>query len=288
VARIAPDGTSMWVSARKLAGTPQSSHVALSCAPAISPDGKTAYVAVLAGTRPELVGFSAVTLHPRYRHALRDPQMHLRATLFESSSATPTVGPDGDVYYGVLGTDIFRHDDRGWLLHFDRTLSHSKVPGSFGWDQTASVVPAASVPSYTGSSSYLLVSKYNNYNLGPHGDGRNEIALLDPHAKQKDRFSRVTVMREVRTVLSPNHPPGTPDGTRYEWCINSIAVDPVTGSAIANNEDGHLYRWDLDSGLLTESIQLNQPRGQAYTETVVGPDGTSYAIEDATLYAVGS
>jgi hypothetical protein len=288
VARIAPDGTATWVSARTLAGTTQASHVALNCAPAISPDGRTAYVAVLAGTRPELVGFSARTLHPRYEHVLRDPQMHLRATLFESSSATPTVGPDGDVYYGVLGTDIFRHDDRGWLLHFDRTLSHSKVPGSFGWDQTASVVPAASVPSYTGSSSYLLVSKYNNYNLGPHGDGRNEIALLDPHAKQKDRFSRVTVMREVRTVLSPNHPPGTPDGTRYEWCINSIAVDPVTGSAIANNEDGHLYRWDLDSGLLTESIQLNQPRGQAYTETVVGPDGTSYAIEDATLYAVGS
>lgn len=287
VARIAPDGTARWVSARKLGGTTQPSHVALNCAPAISPDGRTVYVAVLAGTHPTLVGFGATALHPRYRHVLPDPQTHQRASLLESSSATPTVGPDGDVYYGVLGTSILQHDDRGWLLHFDPTLTHTKVPGSFGWDQTVSVVPAASVPSYAGSSSYLLVSKYNNYNLGPYGDGRNEIALLDPHAKQQDRFSSVQVMREVRTVLSPNHPPNTPEGTRYEWCINSIAVDPTTGSAIANNEDGHLYRWDLDTGALTESIQLNQPRGQAYTETVVGPDGTSYAIEDAILYAVG-
>jgi WD40 repeat protein len=95
-------------------------------------------------------------------------------------------------------------------------------------------------------------------------------------------------MREVRTVLSPLHPPRTPKGTRYEWCINSVAVDPATGTAIANNEDGHLYRWDLDTGELTEQIRLNKARGQAYTSTVIGPDGTSYAIENAILYAVGS
>jgi hypothetical protein len=75
---------------------------------------------------------------------------------------------------------------------------------------------------------------------------------------------------------------------RYEWCVNSIAVDPVTGSAMANSEDGHLYRWDLDTGQLVESIRLGEPAGQAYTMTVVGPDGTSYAIEKAKLFAVGS
>ena len=149
------------------------------------------------------------------------------------------------------------------------------------------MVPSWAVPSYHGRSSYLLVSKYNNYLIGPHGDGRMELALLDPHASQRDRFSDVRVMREVRTVLSPNHPPKTPKGTRYEWCINSIAVDPSTGSVIANNEDGHLYRWNLNSGKLTDSIRLNKPRGQAYTSTLIGPDGTSYAIENGTLYAVG-
>jgi WD40 repeat protein len=192
------------------------------------------------------------------------------------------------VYFGVLGNPELKHDVRGWLLHFDARLRTVKTPGSFGWDQTVSVVPATSVPSYTGSSSYLLVSKYNNYDLGPHGDGLNKIALLDPHASQKDAYSRVQVMQEVRTVLSPRHPPHSPQGNRYEWCINSIAVDPATGSAIANNEDGYLYRWDLDSGQLVQSIRLNEPSGQAYTETVIGPDGTTYAIEHGILYAVGS
>lgn len=288
VARISPTGRGTWVPARKLAGMGRTTHVVLNCAPALSPDGRTGYVAVLAGTRPMLVGFRTAGLRPRYRHVLKDPQTHEQAQLLESSSATPTVGPDGDVYYGVMGNPMLLHDERGWLLHFDRTLSHTRVPGSFGWDQTVSVVPATSVPSYPGGSSYLLVSKYNNYPEGTYGDGRNEIALLDPHARQQDRFSAVRVMREVRTVLSPNSPPDAPAGETYEWCINSVAVDPVTGSAIANNEDGYLYRWDLDTGELVESIQLGPPRGQAYTETVVGPDGTSYAIANATLYAVGS
>jgi hypothetical protein len=217
-----------------------------------------------------------------------DPQTHVAADVFEDSTATPTIGPDGDVYYGVLGHPFVRHDARGWLLHFGPALRQARTPGSFGWDQTVSVVPSSSLPSYHGSSSYLLVSKYNNYLEGPHGDGRNEIALLDPHASQKDRFSRVRVMREVRTVLSPLHPRHSPKGFRYEWCINSVAVDPATGTAIANNEDGHLYRWDLDTGRLVQRIRLNKARGQAYTMTVIGPDGTSYAIETAILYAVGS
>jgi hypothetical protein len=287
VARISPSGRGSWVAARDLAGAQRSSRIALSGAPALSPDGTTGYVAVVSGQHARLVGFDTDTLQPRYRHHLVDPGTGTPATVLAESSATPTVGPDGDVFFGVLENPLGQHDDRGWLLHFDGTLSQVRTPGSFGWDQTVSVVPAASVPSYVGGSSYLLVSKYNNYLLGPHGDGRNRLALLDPHADQPDRFSDVRVLREVRTVLSPRHPPKTPPGTRYEWCINSIAVDPTTGSAIANNEDGHLYRWDLETGQLTDHLRLNGPRGQAYTSTVIGPDGTAYAIQNAVLYAVG-
>ena len=51
------------------------------------------------------------------------------------------VGPDGDVYFGVVsGTAPAYHNGRGWLLHFNATLTHEKIPGSFGWDDTASVV----------------------------------------------------------------------------------------------------------------------------------------------------
>jgi len=72
-----------------------------------------------------------------------------------------------------------------------------------------------------------------------------------------------------------------------EWCINTAAVDPITRAILANNEDGRLYRWDTVSGALAQSITLTAGVGEAYTPTMVGPDGTVYAINDATLFAVG-
>ena len=36
------------------------------------------------------------------------------------------------------------------------------------------------VPSYPGTSRYLLMTKYNNY-AGVGGDGVNKIAVLDPN-----------------------------------------------------------------------------------------------------------
>jgi hypothetical protein len=59
------------------------------------------------------------------------------------------------------------------------------VPGSFGWDVSPSVIPASMVPSYAGTSTYLLAQKYNNYR-GRHGDGLNRLAVLDPRASQAD------------------------------------------------------------------------------------------------------
>jgi hypothetical protein len=210
------------------------------------------------------------------------------AFISDSSSASPTVGPDGDVYYGVLENPFPNHDDRGWLLHYNARLTQTKTPGSFGWDNTVSVLPARAVPGYHGTSPYLLVSKYNNYlGIGPHGNGHNRVAVLDPRASQKDPYANTRVMKAVQTILSPVHVPGEPAGARYEWCINSAVVDPADDSVIVNSEDGTLYRWDLTSNTLAEQIHLNRPRPEAYTPTLIGPDGTVYAINNATLYAIG-
>jgi hypothetical protein len=199
------------------------------------------------------------------------------------------VGPDGDVYYGVLETPCCTsHHDRGWLLHFDSNLdSPSKVPGSFGWDDTASVVPAAAMPGYTGTSSYLILTKYNNY-AETGGDGVNKVAVLDPSATQTDAYSTVTVLKEVITVtgVTGDASNGGLPAVR-EWCINTAAIDPYTKSAIINSEDGTVYRWDFASNSLSQRVVLTSGRGEAYTPTVIGPDGTSYAVNDAILFAVG-
>jgi hypothetical protein len=85
-------------------------------------------------------------------------------------SASPTVGPDNDVYYGVFESACSRTTTAAGCSISIATLTVVKTPGAFGWDDTASVVPANLVASYTGASSYLLFTKYNNYmGIGPGG-----------------------------------------------------------------------------------------------------------------------
>jgi hypothetical protein len=288
IARIDAHGRATWISAAAAAGDQAVTGVALNCAPALSPSGTTVYITVTSPSSGTLAGLSATTLKPRFYVPLKDPVSGEPAQISPSSSASPTVGPDGDVYYGVLENPFPQHDDRGWLLHFNASLTRTKIPGSFGWDSTPSVVPARAVPRYHGKSPYLLVSKYNNYlGLGPHGNGHNQFAVLDPRSSQQDPYAKARTMKAVQTILSPLHVPGEPAGARYEWCINSAAVDPLNDSVIVNNEAGVLYRWDLARNTLARKIRLNAPRPEAYTPTIIGPDGTVYAINNATLYAIG-
>jgi hypothetical protein len=72
-----------------------------------------------------------------------------------------------------------------------------------------------------------------------------------------------------------------------EWCINTAAVDPSSNSILANSEDGKLYRWDVATNTFSQSIVLTPGLGEAYTPTIIGADGTVYAINNATLFAVG-
>lgn len=285
IARIGADGQGIWISAANAAGDSSIDEVGMNCAPAISADQSTIYIGVSdGGGAGYLVGLNSSTLAQKYKVRLKDPLSHDDAYIFEDSSASPTIGPDGDVYYGVIASD-FGHNGRGWLVHYSGNLATTKTAGSFGWDNTVAVVPASAVPSYTGSSAYLLMTKYNNYyEAGPSGDGHNEIAILDPNASQKDRFSNAQVMKEIMTKLGPTQQFG--GGAVYEWCINSAAVDVAGKAIIANSEDGHTYRWDLVTGKL-KGINLNKPKAEAYTPTEVGPDGTVYAINNATLYALG-
>jgi len=295
LARISRDGSGSWVSAQSISGDdPFVSKIAMSCAPALSKDGRTIYVATSTFDFGfgYLVALDSHTLRVINRVRLTDPASGLDATMTDETSASPTVGPDGDVYLGVLENPFPLHNNRGWLLHFNSDLSQQKIPGGFGWDDTASIVDASLVASYHGTSKYLIMTKYNNYANVFIGDGHNRIAILDPNTGESDPvIPSANVMREVITTLGVTPDPENLQffpGAVREWCINTAAVDPFTKSVIVNSEDGKLYRWDLTTNQLSEVIKLSGGIGEAYTPTIIGADGTVYAINDAVLDAIGN
>jgi hypothetical protein len=275
IARITPDGTATYVSANSASGIAGATGLRLgtNSAPALSLDGSKLYVA-LNGASDYLVALDSHTLMP-LSHTL------LSGFISDAGTSSPTVGPDGDVFFGTLPGYHFR----GTLQHFSGDLSQSFTPGSFGWDETVSIVPSSMVPSYTGASDYLIFSKYNDYKQAG-GDGVNKLAILDPNATQIDPITGEPVMKEVLTIAGVTPDPTLP--AVREWCINTAAVDPGTHSILANSEDGKLYRWDLWTNTFTEVIELQATGAfEAYTPTAIGPDGTTYAINKSVVFAVG-
>ncbi|HEV7747581.1 MAG TPA: Ig-like domain repeat protein [Pyrinomonadaceae bacterium] len=294
-ARIDPNGIGTFVLAGTAAADPMIERDSHNVAPALSNDESTLYVVVKWATNARycyLLGLNPTTLTTKYRAFLKDPRSDGSAAVPEDGTASPMVAPDGDVYFGVQGTPA-DNGSRGFLLRFSGDLSTTKTPGGFGWDYTAGIVPASSVPSYTGSSSYLLFCKYNDYAF-QDGSGVNRVALLDPNATQIDPHSSspgLIEMREVLTVIGP-----TPDAEHQtesvyavrEWCINAPAINPATKSIYFNNEDGRAYRWNLATNSLDQAITLNTGIGQPYVPTVIGPDGTVYTLNGGTIYAIGA
>jgi hypothetical protein len=297
LARIDSNGACNWIAASNAASDVNIVKVAQNCSPALSNDHKTLYVAVN-NSDPwatfynygYLLALDSRTLAPLAKVLLMDVANPLNdAFVPDDGTASPTIGPDGDVYYGVLENPPGSNHYRGWLLHFNSTLTQTNIPGAFGWDDSASVVYASLVPSYTNHSPYLLMTKYNNY-AGAGGNGVNKIAILDPRNPETDPISGARVMNEVLTMTGP-----TPDADNtnnypnavHEWCINSAAVDTFSKSVLANNEDGRLYHWDLTSNTLSQTNVLTAGLGEAYTPTIVGVDGTVYAINNAILFAIG-
>jgi hypothetical protein len=306
LARIGANGTGSYVLANTAAGNDSNINlVTHNCAPAVSLDGSTVYFTVRGGTYTSvtafygyLVGVDSTTLAPKYHVFLLDPRNGNATKIHDDGTSSPLVGPDGTVFVGTFGNPY--NGSRGFTLHFSADLSTQYTPAAFGWDDTDAIVPASMVPSYTGSSSYLLFTKYNNYvsaEVGSSGgDGANQIAILDPYASQvdtrNDGVANFMVMKEILKQTGPTPDTqfvnqGFPNAVR-EWCINTAAVDPFTKSVLEPSEDGHIYRWDLTTNKLTQTLALTGGIGEAYVPTIIAPDGTVYTINGATLYAAGN
>ena len=101
--------------------------VAHNSAPALSNDGSILYVAVndgngLGGATGYLLALDSQTLATIAAVRLKDPVSGNDADVHDDATSSPTVGPDGDVYFGVLENPFPSNNDRGWLLHFDAML----------------------------------------------------------------------------------------------------------------------------------------------------------------------
>jgi hypothetical protein len=295
IARISADGTGSWVSARTAAGGDTSiDWPAPNSAFALSNDGTTIYAAVRDADTSQygrLVALNTTTLSTQHvSGVLKDPRNQNNASLSSFSTSSPMVAPDGRVFFGVLANP--NNGSRGWMLQYSGDLGTQFTPGGFGWDTTASIVPTSMVPQYTGSSPYLIFSKYNNYYTGPggDGDGTNMIAVLDPNDTEVEfhpSSNGQLVMKRILFKVGPTPHASNPPPAVYEWCINHATVDPATNSVLVNSEDGQYYRWHLPTNTLTEFLRLTPASGQPYTMTVIGMDGTMYGIQDGILWAHG-
>ena len=97
LARVAPNGTGTWVSAASISGDAAVTNVAMSCAPALSHDGNTLYIATANANAGYgyLVAVNSTTLAVVNKVRMKDPSSGLDALIFDASSSSPTVGPDG-------------------------------------------------------------------------------------------------------------------------------------------------------------------------------------------------
>ena len=102
-ARIDSNGNGSYVLAGTAAGDVNFSQESHNLAPALSNDESTLYVVVKTTTNSGyLLGLNPTTLQTKYSVLLRDPRNGFQAQIPDNGTSSPLVGPDGDVYFGVL------------------------------------------------------------------------------------------------------------------------------------------------------------------------------------------
>ncbi len=298
-ARISSGGAGLFVNVDAMTSDSNMARDSHNCAPALSNDQSTLYVVAKdynTSYNAYVVGLNSTSLATKYKVHVVDPRPGGSAAgPIDDSTASPLVAPDGDVYMGMFVTPY--NGSRGFLAHYTADLSVTKTPGAFGWDFTPGIVPASMVPSYHGKSSYLLFSKYNNYDTGGSsadgGDEINTVAILDPEDETQidwhPQAAGMTEMREVLTMIGTTANSEVPGlNSVREWCVNATAVNPATDSVSFNSEDGRTYRWNLGQNSLSECLVLTSGFGVPYVPAFIGPDGTLYTFNGTFLFANGA
>ncbi len=229
-----PDGIGTWASAAELSGDPAITEVSMSCAPALSTDGRILYVAVSSGDfgygycsrsnsktlavinqrAPHRSRFWPRRHHDRrqQRHSHRRPRR--RRVLRRPRKSLPR-----------------SQRPRLAAAFQSRSLAAEDFPAA----SAGTTPPRSSTPSLVASlsrqSKYLVMTKYNNYaEQSTLATAIIELRFSTPTSARTIPSSPPRkVMREVITQLGRTPDPDFPTfpGAVREWCINTAAVDPI-------------------------------------------------------------
>jgi hypothetical protein len=251
--KVTPGGSVVKVSYSKLSAqgnSDGSQRPAINLAPAVSADGATIYTATVAHFNDEDAYFVAVNsnLTPRWHTSLTNlDNGQITGLIFDLSTASPVVLPDGNLVYGVL----IPGSNRGAMLKFSASGQYM-TSFDFGWDDTPAV--------YKHDGTYSIVTKNNFYDTeGPY------------------------YITQLNSDLVPEWNYKSADN--FEWCVNAPAVDGH-GTIYADSEDGNLFVIP-QGGKVAQKIFLQEALGAAYTPVAIGHEGKIYTMNNGDVFVVG-
>jgi hypothetical protein len=214
------------------------------------------------------------------------------ARVLDDSSSTPTVAPDGSIFYGAY---TLYNWAQGHMLHFSANGDFLNS-FNFGWDNTPAIYPHG--------GTYSVVFKNNHYGGEGFGDYCSDLnwcpersnpnsSFLGPEQYFVSQFSPNLNLewsfQNTNTQSCTRNPDGTvscqttnPNG--FEWCVNAAVVD-ANGVVYANSEDGNLYAIG-QGGTLIQNIFQQLAIGAAYTPASMDNNGRIYSQNDGFLFVV--
>lgn len=211
------------------------------------------------------------------------------ARVLDDSSSTPTVAPDGSIYYGAYTAYNYA---QGHLLHFDANGNFLNS-FNFGWDSTPAIYPH--------NGTFSVVMKNNHYPGGTYcvdpnwcpaprtnsdllGPESYFVTQFDPNLNIQWSFQNTNTQSCTRNsngtiTCTSDHPNG------FEWCVNAPMVD-VNGVVYANSEDGNLYSIS-QGGIMRQRLFQQQAVGAAYTPTSMDSSGRIYSENNGVIFVAG-
>jgi len=211
------------------------------------------------------------------------------ARVLDDSSSSPTIAPDGSIYYGAYTAYNYA---QGHMLRFS---ANGDFLNSFffGWDNTPAIYPHG--------GTFSVVFKNNHYPGGTYcidpnwcPAPRTNADLLGPESYFVTQFSPNLNIEWSFQNTNTNSCTRNPDGTitcvsdhpnGFEWCVNAAVVD-ANGVVYANSEDGNLYAIG-QGGTLIQNIFQQLAIGAAYTPASMDGSGRIYSQNDGHLFVVG-